>query len=230
VVPVFTGAAYNHAFYFFYKHYAGIQNVTEHLSLLSSLVTSHKSPHSAAIDASAFAMRFLAKHLALLTPKNNVSVLTDIQVDGGSIFTDSKNTTNRYDILILGHQEYVTQQEYTNLKTFVANGGTMILLDGNVFYAQIGYDRFTHTITLIKGHQWGFDGKSAWKSIPERWKNETSQWVGSNSLCSSCIITFANNPFAYHHHEEQYITNLNDTILLNCEEFYLCTRAHDCCI
>jgi hypothetical protein len=176
--------------------------VTRHLSLLSSLITNPHSPHSVAIDASAYAMRYLAKHLALLTPKNNVSVLTDINVDGGSIFMDKSNTTNRYDILILGHQEYVTQQEYTNLKTFVANGGTMVLLDGNVFYAQVGYDRSTQTITLIQGHQWGFNGKSAWKSIPERWKNETSQWVGSNSLCSSCIITFANNPFGYRHHEE----------------------------
>jgi uncharacterized membrane protein len=215
VVPVFTGAAYNHAFYIFYQHYAGVHNVTHHLSLLSSLVTNPKSPHSVAIEASAYAMRYLAKHLALLTPKNNVSVLTDINVDGGSIFMDNRNTTNRYDILILGHQEYVTQQEYTNIKTFVANGGTMILLDGNVFYAQVGYDRSTQTITLINGHQWGFNGKSAWKSIPERWKNETSLWVGSNSLCSSCRITFANNPFAYRHHEEQYITNPNDTILLN---------------
>ena len=108
---------------------------------------------------------------------------------------DNKNTTNRYDILILGHQEYVTQQEYTNLKTFVANGGTMILLDGNVFYAQVGYDRSTQTITLIKGHGWAFNGKSAWKSDGERWANETSQWVGSNYLCSSCKITFASQPF-----------------------------------
>lgn len=215
VVPVFTGAAYNHAFYIFHQHFVGVQNVTHHLSLLSSLVTNPKSPHSVAIDASAAAMRYLAKHLALLTPKNDISVLTDINVDGGSVFMDNKNTTNRYDVLILGHQEYVTQQEYTNLKTFVANGGAMILLDGNVFYALIGYDRTTLSITLIKGHQWGFNGKSAWKSIPERWGNETSQWVGSNSLCSSCIITFANNPFAYHHRDKQYITNPNDTILLN---------------
>jgi hypothetical protein len=109
--------------------------VTNHLSLLSSLVTKPKIPHFAALDASAYAMRYLYKHLSLLTRKNNVRVLTDIDADSGSIFMKNKNTTNRYDILILGHQEYVTQQEYTNLKTFVSNGGTMILLDGNVFYA-----------------------------------------------------------------------------------------------
>jgi hypothetical protein len=217
IVPVFTGAAYNHAFYIFYNHYVGVpagKNVTDHLNLLSTLVTNPKSPHSVATDASAYAMRYLDKHLALLRPKNNVSVLTDINVDGGSIFLDNYKTTNRYDILIIGHQEYVTQQEYTNLKTFVANGGTMILLDGNVFYAQVGYDRSTQTMTLLKGHGWAFNGKSAWKSVRERWGNETSQWVGSNYLCAVCKVTFANNPFGYKHHEEQYITNANDTILL----------------
>jgi hypothetical protein len=37
VVPIFTGAAYNDAFYVFYKHYANVrvgQNVTQHLYLL----------------------------------------------------------------------------------------------------------------------------------------------------------------------------------------------------
>jgi hypothetical protein len=197
IVPVFTATAYNNAFYLFYKHYAGVrsgENITHNTSLLSGLVTSPKSSRSDAIVASAYAMQYLAKHLALLTPKNNVTVLTGIDVDGGSIFMDTKNTTNRYDILILGHQEYVTQQEYNNLGTFVANGGTMILLDGNVFYAQVGYDRITDTITLIKGHGWAFNGRSAWISVGERWKDETSQWVGSTSLCSSCRITFANNP------------------------------------
>jgi hypothetical protein len=221
IVPVFTGAAYNYAFYIFYKHYASVragENVTHHLFLLSSLVTKPKVPkipNYAAIAASAYAMRYLDRHLSLLTPKNNVSVLTDIDVDSGSIFANNKNTTNRYDILILGHQEYVTQQEYSNLKKFVANGGTMILLDGNVFYAQVGYDRSTQTITLIKGHGWAFNGRSAWKSASERWRNETSLWVGSNSFCTGCKITFANNPFNYHHREEQYISNSNDTIFLN---------------
>jgi hypothetical protein len=163
------------------------------------LVTKPKIPHFAALDASAYAMRYLYKHLSLLTPKNNVRVLTDIDVDSGSIFMNNKNTTNRYDTLILGHQEYVTQQEYTNLKTFVSNGGTMILLHGNVFYAQVGYDRSTQTITLVKGHGWAFNGKSAWKSVSERWRKETSQWIGSNYLCSACKITFASNPFGYNH-------------------------------
>jgi hypothetical protein len=44
---------------------------------------------------------------------------------------------------------------------------------------------------------------------------ETSQWVGSNHLCYRCISAFGNDPFEYRSHEEQYISNHNDSILLN---------------
>lgn len=107
-------------------------------------------------------------------------------------------------------QEYVTQQEYDNLKHFVSNGGILVLMDANVFIAEVKYDRNTHTITLVKGHGWAYNRKSAWKSVGERWKNETSQWIGS--FCFSCYVTFANNPFQYKHHEEQYVTNPNDLV------------------
>ena len=222
VVPVFTAAAYNDAFYTFYKHFQFAkvgQNITKNLYLLSSKIISPKSRVISAVAASSNSLAYLVKHLELAVPRVNLSVITDVDVDRGSIFTNNLNTTNRYNILILGHQEYVTQQEYNNLRTFVANGGTMLLLDGNVFYAQVGYDKPTQTITLIKGHGWAYNGRSAWKSADERWLNETSQWVGSNSLCSTaCVIKFANNPFEYTHREEQYLTNSNDSILLNYNE------------
>jgi hypothetical protein len=70
-------------------------------------------------------------------------------------------------------------------------------------------------VTLVKRHDWAFNGRSAWKSVAERWAKETSEWVGSNYLCYSCDITFANDPWEYQHHEEQYITNHNDKILMN---------------
>ncbi|MFZ0515099.1 MAG: N,N-dimethylformamidase beta subunit family domain-containing protein [Candidatus Nitrosopolaris sp.] len=212
IKPTFTGAAYHNSFYKFYFVYVSIphgrKNVTTDLNLLSSKVTNQTSRSS-----SAFTFIYLPQHLKTISPKSNIDVLTDVDADYGSIFFN--NGTNKYDILILGHQEYETQREYDNLNRFVANGGTMILMDGNVFYAQVKYDRNTHTITLVKGHGWAFNGKSAWRSVGERWPNETSQWVGSNYLCYSCNVTFANNPFQYKHHEEQYLTNPNDVILLN---------------
>lgn len=212
VKPTFTAAAYHKSFYKFYFLYSSLppharKNITSDLNLLSSEVTNRTTKSS-----SAFSIDYLTEHLK--TPKSKISVLTDADANNvNSLFF--VNGTNKYNILILGHQEYVTQQEYDNLKHFVSNGGTLVLIDGNVFYAEVKYDKNTHTITLVKGHGWAYNGKSAWKSVGERWANETSQWVGSNSFCFSCYVTFANNPFQYRHHEEQYLTNPNDLILLN---------------
>ncbi|MDQ6668782.1 MAG: hypothetical protein M3Y53_11245, partial [Thermoproteota archaeon] len=209
--PTFTAAAYHASFYKFYFVHSSIplharKNITSDLNLLSSPVTNMLTGSS-----SASTIVYLTNHMRAALPKSNTHVLTDEDVDNGGIFF--VDGTNKYDILILGHQEYVTQHEYDNLKRFVANGGTMILMDGNVFYAEVRYDRNTHTITLVKGHGWAYNGKSAWPSVRERWANETSQWVGSNFYCFSCNVTFANNPFQYKHHEEQYVTNPNDLIL-----------------
>jgi hypothetical protein len=51
----------------------------------------------------------------------------------------------------------------------------MILLEGNVFYAEMRYDREEERIMLVKGHRWAFDGNSARRSVEERWEKETSQ-------------------------------------------------------
>ena len=215
IVTVFTTSAYNNAFYFFYEKYAkspGGVNITNNLSLLSARVTDPKNGITASIDASSLALPFLEKHTRLLLPKEKVDVLTDIDVDRGSIF---RNSSNAYDVLILGHQEYVTQKEYNNLKQFVKNAGTLILLDSNVFYAQVGYDSTTNLVTLVKGHGWQYNGITAWKSIDDRWKKETSEWTGSNYICSSCKVTFVHNPFGYEHMEEQNITNVNAKLIFN---------------
>jgi hypothetical protein len=224
VEPTFTAAAYNNSFYVFYQKYSHVpakMNITNDLSLLSSKVINYPTITPTTKVHSAFAMLSLLKNFKLISPSSNITVLTDADVDNGLIFesrggersVDTNN--NAYDVIILGHQEYVTQQEYDYLKKFVSNGGTMFLLDGNVFYAQVKSDRNTNTVTLVKGHGWAFNGRSAWKSVAERWAKETSEWVGSNYLCYSCDITFANDPWEYQHHEEQYITNHNDKILMN---------------
>jgi hypothetical protein len=224
VEPTFTAAAYNNSFYVFYQKYSHTPagtNITSNIGLLSHEVIKYPTITPTAKEHSAFAMLFLLKSLRLISPESDITILTDADVDNGSIFEANSGhggvDTNRnaYDVIILGHQEYVTQQEYDYLKNFVSNGGTMILLDGNVFYAQVKFDRNTDYITLVKGHGWAFNGKSAWRSVNERWAKETSEWVGSNYLCYSCEITFANDPWEYQHHEEQYVSNPNDKILFN---------------
>lgn len=93
----------------------------------------------------------------------------------------------------------------------------MILLDSNTFYAEVDYDNMNNQINLVKGHYWAFDGQKAWRDIKERWAQETTEWVGSNFGCSSCTVTFHNNPFSYTHHEENYVTNPNVRILIDYE-------------
>ena len=46
-------------------------------------------------------------------------------------------------------------------------------------------------------------------------ERKKSQWVGSNYLCYLCVKSFEDDPFGYSPHEEQYITNPNDEIILN---------------
>jgi len=214
VKPIFTDAAYNNRFYVFYAKHAFLPlgvNITKDLYLLNSKVLelSNKDIHNvSALSHPSNVINGLSNHP---TP---AKLINDIDVDKGKIF-DNRYRLNLYDILIIGHQEYVTQKEYDNLKQFVSNGGMLILLDSNVFYAEVNYFDNNNTISLVKGHDWAYNGKTAWKSVNERWKNETEQWVGSNYLCYRCVKEFKNNPFNYTSHEEQYITNSKDIILLN---------------
>jgi hypothetical protein len=213
IAPTFTAAAYDdNSFYTFYNLYSNTSvatNVTSNLNLLSRKITNHDTLRASLV------MLKLVDNLKLIDPPSHITILTDAEVDKGSLFNNKNHDNNIYDLAILGHQEYVTQQEYDNLKKFVTNGGTMMLLDGNVFFAEVKYNAHTKTESLVKGHWWAFNGKSAWRSVGERWPQETSQWVGSNYLCYRCVSAFGNDPFEYTPHEEQYVSNHNDSILLN---------------
>ena len=215
VVPTFTAAAYNHkGFYDFYRNHINDPsnvNVTRDDNLLKVKVC---TPLETYTSNSAYAMLYLVNELKRTAPQLMISVLADQDVDQGGL-VGSGNVGNAYDFVILGHQEYVTQREYENFRQFVARGGTLIILDGNIFYAEVSYDPVGGTIQLVKGHGWAFNGKSAWRSIGERWADETRQWVGSNYLCSSCTVKFGYNPFDYFHHEENYVSNSKDSIILN---------------
>src|ERR671924_1409979 len=149
-------------------------------------------------------------------PPIQIADITDKEVHEGKIFDSAGN--NAYDVLFLFHQEYVTQQEYDNLKKFVVqNGGTIVFNTANTFTVEVKYDSANNTVTLVRGHTWAYDGSScAWRAYPrERWINETQQWVGSNFIedPQSDDITFSNNPFNYEHSEEQFVTNPNATII-----------------
>jgi hypothetical protein len=164
-----------------------------------------------------------------LAKRNNTIVtnLTDMDVDQGKIFLEDDK--NAYDVLILFHNEYVSQPEYDNLKKFVANGGTIVFTEANILYAEVSYNKSSDSISLVDGHDWKFDGISATNSTSERWLDENKEWMGSNflNIPSSENVYFRNNPFNYTHTEEQYVTNPNAKILLDYKAYNLTDNYHD---
>ena len=220
----FTGAAYrDQGFYDFYKKHRDEikkgKDVTSDLNLLIPKIPKYSPQYDVSI------LEDFPTHLRQLFPNANISILSDINVHEGEIFNEGNGTSNNaYDILILGHQEYVTQQEYSNLKSFVANGGTLIILTGNVFYTEVKYDKQTNSITLVNGHGFRFDGKTVKKAPEERWEKETREWLGSNFYpiyyWEKDYHHLYNNPFNFTGErggEEQYYdkTNPNIKILLD---------------
>jgi hypothetical protein len=139
IKPAFTVAAYANGFYKFYKLYNSTpvgKNITTDLNLLSVLVNASWYPSLPYV----FSMLKLVKDIKYVSPNSNITIYDDDAADNGFMFMFTKNGSNAFDLIILGHQEYVTQKEYDNLKRFVANDGTMLILDGNVFYAEVKYD------------------------------------------------------------------------------------------
>jgi len=221
----FTGAAYRHqGFYDFYKKHRGEikigEDVTSDLKLLTAKIPNYSPQYHVSI------FEDFPIHLRQILPNANVSIVSDVDVHEGKIFKTKDNGTsnNAYDVLILGHQEYVTQQEYDNFKKFVANGGTLIILTGNVFYTEVKYDNQTNSVTLVNGHGFQFDGRIAKKGPDERWEQETREWLGSNFYpiyyWEKDYHHLYNNPFNFTGKgggEEQYYdkTNPNIKILID---------------
>ena len=233
IEPTFTYAAYqNGSFYNFYTKYShllwdndrNITSITTDLDLLKDRPIPHgpfpyyRHPEYNDIPYVDY-FNLLLQHME----KNNtfVSNITDVDVHEGNIFQN--NGKNAYDVLFLFHSEYVTQSEYNNLKKFVTNGGTIVFTEANILYAEVSYNKSSDSISLVNGHDWKFDGKSATNGISERWLDENKEWMGSNflNIPSWEKVYFRNNPFNYNHTEEQYVTNPDAKILLDYEAYNL---------
>ena len=243
--PTFTEAAYQeHGFYRFYFKYGFPtvgKNITTDLDMLTvktpksvsefegnniryltnitSLIPTNGTELSDVSQnqfplAQKFWLPFI-ENVKKVVPDSIVTVMRDEDVHDGHLFYQGK--TNAYDILLLLHNEYVTQAEYDNLRQFVKNGGTIVFIDANALYAEVRYDHDNGTMTLVKGHDWEFNGTVARSSVQERWYNETKEWVGGNFLANDIgeNISFTNNPFNYTHFEEQFVNNPKDKIIMD---------------
>ena len=61
-------------------------------------------------------------------------------IDDRDLHNNSTAFTSK-DVLLFGHNEYVTQTEYDNLKNWInVSGGTAIFMDGNVMFTKVIYD------------------------------------------------------------------------------------------
>jgi hypothetical protein len=233
VKPSFTYAAYQqNGFYDFYELYKSLPeerttNITTDLDMLTVEVPDetytyyrddpsegpHIPPQQSYYDK---LMELVEEEASSLDRDIEIEDISDKEVDRGEIFDSAGN--NAYDVLFLFHQEYVTQAEYDNLKKFVVqNGGTIVFNHANMFIAEVEYDSASNTITLVRGHDWAYDGNSVWGTENERWLKENQQWVGSNFMDDDTTddIIFQNNPFNYEHSEEQLVTNPNATIIFD---------------
>jgi len=213
VRATFTDAAYDKSLYMFYEIYedqikkSDNTSFSKYTDLLSSRVTKNPTNWSG-IDQ-------VVNHLKWLTPTSNIDVLGDQDIDNGTLLFNQKESSS-YDVIILEHQEYVSQKEYDNLRKYVSDGGLLVLLNGNIFFGEVKYDEETNTITFVKGHGFTFNGMTAWRSDRERWAKENTDWIGSNyKCCFEWDFTFHNDPFGITHVEEQYITNPKAEILLD---------------
>jgi len=242
VRPTFTEAAYQeHGFYDFYSKYTTLpfgrnistdvdmltvktpRSVSEfggndfrYLSNITSLIPIngtelHDSSYNYFPNPQRFWLPFI-NSVNKVVPSASVTIIRDEDVDDGHLFYNDKKT-NAFDILLLFHNEYVTQPEYDNLRQFVKNGGSIVFLDSEVFRAQVNYNTHNRTVTLVDGHDWKFDGKVASRGDAQRWYNETKKWVGGNFLEVDANLTFTNIPFNYTHSEEQFVNNPNVIIL-----------------
>ena len=216
VEPTFTNGAYNEdAFYFFYSKYQKApegQQITTDLNLMTGDI-----PFETHLDY----FQPILDRVTQALPNSIVSVIGDEEINDGFIFR--KDGTNAYDLLVLFHDEYVTQTEYDNLKKFLNNGGTIILTTGNVFFAEVLYDKELCIVTLKKGHNWEFDGRSVRKSMWERYLEDNREWFGSNFINNDMKdqVIFEKNPFNYKHLEENEVTNPGATILMDYQAKFL---------
>jgi len=114
-----------------------------------------------------------------LSVGSNVKFLTDLEADGGGLFRP--NGSRAFDAVVLGHEEYLSQREYSQFMRFVASGGRLVAMDGNTFIARVNYSAGIET--LVSGHGWIFNGTVAWKNKTNPFDPANNNWFGGEYCC-----------------------------------------------
>ena len=189
IKPVFTSTPYSQypygSFYAFYKKYVNANgNITTNLDWLNTSVKSgvaYNSGWGHTFPLYSFLNSQAARGCGLVLGKN-LRVISDINVSDGALFNPGGG--RRFDAAIIGHQEYVTQSEYDQLRLFVASGGRLIAMSSNQFYGEVSYDHFKGAEIFMRGHGgYFFNGRTAWYDRSRGYPWNASGWFGSVYCC-----------------------------------------------
>ena len=196
IKPVFTATPYSQyaygSFYAFYHKYGGVKgNITTNLDWLNTSVSSgmgYNSGWGHSLGLYSFLTSQNAQRCGLNLGKN-LFILSDINVSDGALFY--KNGSQKFDIVVVGFSEYATLNEYDAYKQFVASGGRLILMSADNFEVRVDYSHATNQESLLRGHGWLFNGKSAWHdpwnaSSSDPWNPSNADeinWIGSTLCC-----------------------------------------------
>lgn len=237
VIPTFTltpYASFRHSFYEFYVKYNHADTlIRTGLNLLRTHVVGNWS--SPAVNDEKSLYTFLTSKVASscgLVMGQNLKTIDDLQVHDGGLFAGN---TRQYDVLILGHEEYVTRAEYNQFKHFVASGGRIVEMSGNTFWAEVNYTKSTGIETFVAGHGFVFNGVYAWRSTYQPFDKESIGWLGSafapgtprlhgsilnrashigEALRSLFHSDFAFTNYTYPHNEVNYVGNFTNTQII----------------
>jgi hypothetical protein len=192
-MPTFTSTPYSEyaygSFYAFYINHSADTMVKTDLNLLSTPITQGEAFNQGwgqDIMIYLFFSQGPAKHCGLYLG-TNVMTPDDVAVANGALFNSTGG--RNYDVAILGHEEYVTVQEYAQFQRFVSAGGRLVEMSGNSFYARVN---LTNGIeTLVAGHGWTFNGTVALKSPIQPFETQNTNWFGSNYLSKTHVTNTA---------------------------------------
>jgi len=246
LMPVFTSTPYSQynygSFYAFYTKYANAQgNITTDLGWLSTPVSSGYG-YDGGWGLSYGLYQFLSSQTASscgLTLGGNVQVLDDINVSAGALY--NRDGSARFDVLVAPFSEYVTTNESQAFERFVAGGGTLVMPGSHSIEWPVVYNPATKTETFTQGHNFAWNGKTAWPSTCGDkhfatcpWAANYNDWVASEPVGATGIkfngsTTNANNVIGkalakefgsvvfkpYKAHEENVVTNMTGTSIIS---------------
>ncbi|MHB1909773.1 MAG: hypothetical protein ACYCQJ_13030 [Nitrososphaerales archaeon] len=111
----------------------------------------------------------------------NCGLGSNLKIIQDTTLSTNSSSLDGFNVVILPFEEYATQSEYNNLKTFVSNGGTLISLNGDSLTVLVSYSPSSDHVALVEGH--GFFGNGSRSSVFDYFASQDTNVLGSNFCC-----------------------------------------------